>query len=51
MKIRIVCRKCFDIYEMQVPIVEEGVDGKFYHEACGGLLFMMIRDKGDKIQQ
>lgn len=51
MKIRIVCRKCFDIHEMKVPIVPEATDGKFYHEPCGGLLFMMIRDAGDKIQQ
>ena len=50
MKIRLVCRKCFDIYEMQVPIVEEDTDAKFYHEPCGGLLFMMIRDKGDIIE-
>lgn len=51
MKIRLVCRKCFDIYEMQVPIIEEDAEAKFYHEPCGALLFMMVREKGDKIQK
>lgn len=50
MKIRLVCRKCFDIYEMQIPIVRDDSEAKFYHEPCGSLLFAMIRGKGDVIE-
>ena len=36
---------------MQVPIIEQDAAAKFYHEPCGSLLFMLVRDKGDIIEK